>query len=93
LSQSGYQLVNAEIQRRLEIPRMPRTVRLAIELVGLSTPNVQEDTANQGRKPGKRCAYCPREKDIKTTRFCNSCNRFVCKRHSSELIACLNCQQ
>ena len=89
LKELGHQLVKNHVICRSQISSLPRNLKLRIKdyleregVMVLRSDNLQE--AGEGTtKKRKRCAFCPSSIDRKYSTFCSSCEKSVCKSHSS----------
>ncbi|KAJ8718877.1 hypothetical protein PYW07_016433 [Mythimna separata] len=50
-----------------------------------------DETGPSAPKMKRRCYYCPRSKDKKSTIVCKSCRKTICKPHSVAITYCLPC--
>ena len=85
--------INPEWEIKATHRRRIFLLQLGKELVGHAElteaePRDQE-TTDEPAKKRQRCSFCPREKDEKSSVYCNKCRRIVCKEHSK--IVCLHC--
>ncbi|KAF7235524.1 PiggyBac transposable element-derived protein 4 [Varanus komodoensis] len=76
----GKELIRLEVQRRMEdTPNLSASIRSAAHALGCvqqPVPPPVQPSVSKGR-----CHFCARAVDKKTTRWCSSCGKFVCKEH------------
>ena len=88
LKNSGYQLVDRHIRRRLQNRQFLReTTKIATRLLGYDLPEPHQEDGRMLQS--KRCAFCPSKKDRKTFVCCPRCHKARCNDHRSNL--CLDC--
>ena len=88
LKQLGRELVNPEINRRIQYPlTLHAGVKEALKSLGVAIPHPQ---LQQPAAPSlKRCLFCPRSSDRRTQIICNNCKLNCCKEH--QIIICPAC--
>jgi hypothetical protein len=87
IKNTGYQLVENHIRRRMQSKTIKASVRAAIKMVGFSF----EESCPVGiplAKP-RRCQLCPHSKDQKTKNLCCKCSRAICGSHRA--LICHDC--
>jgi hypothetical protein len=86
----GNQLVNDQVQRRLETPTaLQKGVRLAMQSLGrLLTRPTPNRPATVARK--SRCQLCPQVQDKKVLTRCEYCEMYCCPSHHS--VICNTCE-
>ena len=92
----GEQLVKPLISRRLEMPtHLRQNIRDAMATVGEKLKLADEHATVRAYKPTSGqawCTTCPRNRDRKVRKFCDSCGKAVCTEHCQNNILCNNCQ-
>jgi hypothetical protein len=89
LKSAGYQLVDAQIQRRISSQRLSGPASLAIQLLGYQHKSFYKESKSHLLEKYARCALCPREKDKKVKVCCTSCGKAMCNDHRAFL--CVSC--
>jgi len=86
----GYQLVDANIRKRLLRPTALSTVtKNAMKSLGYENDQITSSCWVEERLPkSKRCAFCDTKKDRKTFVCCPSCRKPRCNEHRSHLCFC-----
>lgn len=62
------------------------------KLIDKKQPLPSDEAGSSAPKMKRRCFYCPRSKDKKSTIVCKSCKKSICKPHSTAITYCLPCQ-
>ena len=76
--------------KRLSLKNISRELRVLIGSVHQVAPEAPtDDMAPAGEGNGNRCHICSRKKNHKSTFYCNTCTKNVCKKHFN--INCRNC--
>ena len=95
LKDLGEQLVAAKISTRIQKSRTRKASRAAIEQMGYSFQQAEEDLPLAADAlappPRKRCHLCPHSKHRKNQQLCHKCQRKVCGEHSVTTKICLHC--
>lgn len=89
LKSAGYQLIDAQIQRRLATEHLRGPAMKAVQLLGYRMEVIESSAENHLLVKQARCSLCPRLKDRKVTVCCVSCRRPMCTEHRAFL--CVNC--
>jgi hypothetical protein len=95
LKNAAYQLVDQQIQRRLQQDlRITKKAKDAMVLLGYDT-NKPSASVEEGKpiklEKKERCEYCPSSIDRKTAWGCPRCKKPICLQHRSDL--CKSCSQ
>ena len=74
----AYELTLPFVHRRSQLQGLRSTVKIAMDMVGVSTCGNNDSAIN--REKG-RCSVCPRKRDRKTKASCRLCYKFLCGEH------------
>ena len=85
LTDLAFSLMHEHTERRGSVLQLHRSVREAIEDVGV---HVERETVPQSASRG-RCQLCPTRNQVKSR--CMKCSSFICKDHSSRGSLCNQC--
>lgn len=86
LKELALSLVKPHLVNRSKIQNIPLTLRTTIaRIAGVPLENPNQPTPENSLF----CYLCPRRKNRKTKKNCNSCNRPICPEHSTHF--CPNC--
>uniref|UniRef100_A0A1B6KGD1 PiggyBac transposable element-derived protein domain-containing protein n=1 Tax=Graphocephala atropunctata TaxID=36148 RepID=A0A1B6KGD1_9HEMI len=93
LSKLGRNLVMGHMRRRVYESHIPSTMKSRIcEIMPLEDPRVQrQQQEQQGDAREGRCDFCPSKKNRKTKTRCSSCNKRICKEHTT--VKCKDCSK
>lgn len=80
-------LVNPQIAKRSQAKNLPRDTIAAMRACGVGVTD-DEAVEAQPSKKRKRCAYCDRKNDKKTSTMCK-CGKAVCPQHC--VVVCKEC--
>ncbi|KAG8288008.1 hypothetical protein J6590_025346 [Homalodisca vitripennis] len=69
------------------LENLPRQLKLKVkELAG-----IRDEPRRRAETAAGRCAYCSWRQNRKTKVTCSSCNRYICKEHTTNF--CTNCSE
>lgn len=87
-------LIKPHICQRLENnPTLTKEIRtIMCKLVDKEPLPSIDEAGPSAPKIKRRCFYCPRSKDKKSSIVCKSCKKTICKPHSVAVTYCLPCQ-
>ncbi|KAG8264072.1 hypothetical protein J6590_019416 [Homalodisca vitripennis] len=72
---------------RATLENLPRQLKLKVkELAG-----IRDEPRRRAETAAGRCAYCSWRQNRKTKVTCSSCNRYICKEHTTNF--CTNCSE
>lgn len=86
----AYELCTPLIRQRSTIPNLRKTIKEAIERLGLQPPMMPLPRQQAVRTQG-RCYMCPRGPDRKQRKMCFECHQFICPIHGQKRNVCNNC--
>ena len=81
-------LMRPQLQRRLTMQRLPRSIYAVIRQI-LELPKAPEKSLEPRKLD--RCILCPRKSDRKTTIYCECCQSPVCESHRT--VRCDACEE
>lgn len=94
LEELGLTLVSHQLEFRSKNSKFLNTdIQNALATVGypVTKRNISIITNNSTQVKRKRCSFCDRSTDRKTSTQCSSCSIFVCNEHSIKRTFCNTC--
>ena len=89
LENLGFQLIRPWLERRAQVPRLPRATQTAIKICGVEKQKPVE--VDEPIKKRRRCHICPLSLDNKTVDRCSGCKEPCCKDHKTVTVVCDYC--
>lgn len=87
----AFSLLTARLKDRAKIPNLPLDIKVYLAKFKESSEDFSTSLTAESRARTGACHECGKHKNVRTTVCCDSCNRFVCKRHSTTVVTCHSC--
>lgn len=90
LENLGMQLLRAHLDKRKQMPRLPKPTQNALKICGFARERPVQEAEELPRKR-RRCHICPSALDRKTADRCAQCAEPCCIDHKTVTVLCDNC--